>query len=242
MASALQYSPWQSVGNVLLGQLSFYLAQWEEYHSNHFLLPYLNVTEALVMSELVLLITAWQGPQFWVTSGLGNVIFYIILLSAVWSNGGFVYNTLTKYMKPGEMVHSLTLLLGPLQLAALGTVWAATSSIQILTKHPHLWANTLGFIFAGLVGRIVLARIVMEKMSASQLLLVPVYIVVFNDARGSPLFDARWGAYALLAIAIAAYVHFAMYVITELCARLKIRCLHIPYNATTPTSAAATHK
>jgi hypothetical protein len=59
-------------------------------------------------------------------------------------------------------------------------------------------------------GRIVLARIVMERMSASQLVLAPVYIVVLNDAFGAPLFNAHAGAFALLAIAIAAYVHFAM--------------------------------
>jgi hypothetical protein len=60
MAAALQYSPWQTVISVLIGEVSFFLAQWEEYYTNHFLLPYINVTEALVMSELVLLVTAWK--------------------------------------------------------------------------------------------------------------------------------------------------------------------------------------
>jgi hypothetical protein len=50
-------------------------------------------------------------------------------------------------------MQAFTLLLAPLQLAALGTLWAATSSIDVLRTYPHVWINAIGFVFAGLVVR-----------------------------------------------------------------------------------------
>ena len=49
------------------------------------------------------------------------------------------------------MRETLMLLLPIVELASLGAVWAATSSINVLVAMPHVWANSIGFIFAGLV-------------------------------------------------------------------------------------------
>lgn len=94
IGSALQYTPTQLVVCLCLGVLSFYLAQWEEYRTGHMYLGYVNVTEALVATELLLLLTAWQGPLFWIVSGWRDFVFVGVSLAAVAGDAVYVYNTL----------------------------------------------------------------------------------------------------------------------------------------------------
>ena len=93
MGCAMQYSPLQHAINLLLATTSFYLAQWEEYRTHNMFLGYVNVTEALVMSELLLLFTAWKGPLYFVTSGLRDIMFVVVVLAAIGGDCVYVYNT-----------------------------------------------------------------------------------------------------------------------------------------------------
>lgn len=93
VGSALQYSSTQHLINCLTAIVSFYLAQWEEYRTGSMYLGYVNVTEALVASELLLLATAYFGPTFWLVSGWRDYVFGFVFISAIVGDCVYVYNT-----------------------------------------------------------------------------------------------------------------------------------------------------
>jgi len=58
-------------------------------------LGYVNVTEALVASEIVLMVAAWYGAALFVETGARDVIFWGVLFAAASSALTYAYRTLT---------------------------------------------------------------------------------------------------------------------------------------------------
>lgn len=214
---------------------AFYLTQWEEYHTGRLVLGYIGVTEAQILSIGVYLVAAIFGSDFYkqtlVVAGFSIQYGVIPVLATLASSiatiaSNFVEvwnlkNTKTTFLEKAAGTFSVVF------LSAIFYLWAYFSPAHVFPRHPHIFILAYGFLVANLVGRIVLARVCCEPFPPIPrllypLLLVPVIIIT------KALFDEEKFLYLYCALAVAAYLHFAVYMIKDLCSTLKIRCFHIP--------------
>lgn len=229
-AAALQYEPWMNTVSITVAMMVFYLGQWEEYHTGSLILGYVNVTEALVSIELVMLAAAYFGPARLFSSGFSHFIFYASTASAIVSASQYMYRTLRTTMRSSRhsTLNAIQLLAPIATLLSVGFAWAQYSKIDIATHYEYAFANIIGLTGSALVGRLVLARMMKSTVSAWQWSLLPMLLVAANDTLlDTPLVPRREAVYGLVLWSAVSYFHFAMYVITTLCEVLDINCLTI---------------
>jgi ethanolaminephosphotransferase len=235
-SAALQYEPWMNTVSICTAMLAFYVGQWEEFHTGTLYLGYVNVTEALVAIELVLVAAAVVGPTYLRESGVSALVFYGSTAAAVVSAAQYFYRTVAALRRLKQSVAAALLRLVPIvALVSVSFLWARFSRVDVGADHHYAFANIVGLTGSALVGRLVLARMLKSDVSPFQWSLVPLTLVAANDALlDTPLVDPHTAIVGLVVYCAVAYLHFAMYVITTLCATLGIRCLTI-----TPKVAAA---
>jgi hypothetical protein len=240
-AAALQYEPWMNTVSITVAMLAFYLGQWEEYHTGMLVLGYVNVTEALVSIEIVMLLAAYFGPGTLYSSGFSHLIFYISTFSALVSAAQYLGRTLLNTRNNRHGAKNAIQLLAPIAtLLSAGFWWAQYSKIDIAAHYEYAFANIIGLTGSALVGRLVLARMMKSTVSAWQWSLLPMLLVAANDTLlDTPLVPRRESVYALVLWSAVSYFHFAMYVITTLCETLDINCLTIKAKATPSDGGAA---
>lgn len=179
------------VSFVVCCMLTFYIKQWEEYHTDVMDLGVVNVTEAQLLTIITYLLTFFYGPSFWLSGFyiFGFFIKYQYLCLSFCFIGGIVtcidsivrllFGIGAPNVKPNiseALIHLLPAII------TIGTtfLWIRHNPI-LLTKYPHPTMLSFGFIFANLVGKIVLARVCKEHFSIFQPLLIPLVIGYINS-------------------------------------------------------------
>jgi len=239
LTASLQVDPHMQLAVLVTLMMAFYFTQWEEYFTDVLVLGYIGVTEAQLSSIVLYMMTAYLGPSFWLkTFHVGSLevaysaIPMIISLTTSTvtciSNFYAVLHTAKK-----KVTEALLLALPVILVSVLYVAWALYSPSNIYNSHPQLFSLTYGFLIANLVGRIVLARVCKEPrgVSAFEKLLLPsglIPIVWLFPNFISNSYETYF-LFVYCIIAIFAYLQFALSVIHDICATLKIRCLHIPY-------------
>jgi len=223
---------------------AFYLTQWEEYYTGKLVLGYVGVTEGQLTSVVIYLMAAFFGPDFWLrTLTVGGVevrygtalvsVTIVSSIATVISNLTEIWRyTQRKTIGGGETKSNVSFfeaLKGTLAITLLTTtflVWAYLTDIFL--NHPHIFIITYGFLVANFVGRIVIARVCSAPFPAIQRLLFPLALVPISIITKGTLFKEEMFLAVYCVCAIGAYLHFAYYIIQDLCTGLKIRCFHIP--------------
>eukprot|EP01116_Phalansterium_solitarium_P002307 TRINITY_DN12244_c0_g1_i1.p1 TRINITY_DN12244_c0_g1~~TRINITY_DN12244_c0_g1_i1.p1 ORF type:complete len:401 (-),score=121.90 TRINITY_DN12244_c0_g1_i1:512-1657(-) len=212
----------------------FYLAQAEQYQTGTLVLWYINVTEGQFAVMGIHLAAAIFGPDFWLqtTTVFGHTVSYNMLPGSIEITVAFLtacanlinIHAMTRVKGFWPVYGMLVPIVAALTFA---TLWAAYSPNHILRDHPQPFLLTIGFIFAFMVGRIVLSRLMQQNFSRFQPLVIPLAVGFVNAALNERLFPELLFLRIYLVVSMAAYTHFALYVIHVFTSALGINCLTI---------------
>jgi len=229
---------WYSYFLILVSNVVFFFAQWEQYNVGTLTLGYINVTEAQFAVMGVHLTSAFMGPQFWNSAVpiIGVTWNTLIPLSQLATIGYTIFNNVVDVgsvitQKKLEPISVYTQLLPTLTCAVLTSLWALGSPSQVLLSHPQGFFLMIGFMFPNLVGRIVFARMTGSPFTWQQSLVIPIAIGFVHSVilRETILSDGVM-AWILALVYMGAYLHWALSIIDVLCEALGIECLTIPHN------------
>lgn len=214
---------------LILMMMAFYCAQWEEYYTGTLTLGYIGVTEAQIGAMGIYLISFFCGVQWWdqefQVAGwairYGSVPF-LVSAASMFPTALSNFQMVFKYHsnKPG-LLGALANTAPVFVLSGGFFLWAQVSPLYF--ARPHAFLLTYGFLVSNLVGRIVLDRVCMERFRPLQPLVLPLLVAPF-------LIHSQWESAFLTGycvLAVGSYFHFALSVINDLCATLKIRCLSL---------------
>jgi len=250
VGTAIQAGPTILMFSLIMSCLvPFFLKQLEEYHTGEMILGYVNVTEAQFITISTYLITAFYGPEFWFRTieifGFG-IEYRILALCFGWFGALFTsiqsifalntYHSSPKSVKHHEYQKQLTFgrALQQAVPVAFGVVmcsiWAYRSH-DMMTIYAHYFYLAFGFTVAGIVGKLVIARVCEQDFSEFQFLLLPLILGVVNTFIHVVSEKLLIQIYCILAI--GGYLHLALSIIHDFCNHLKIRCLQIPYKKST---------
>eukprot|EP00026_Physarum_polycephalum_P010452 Phypoly_transcript_10616.p1 GENE.Phypoly_transcript_10616~~Phypoly_transcript_10616.p1 ORF type:complete len:370 (+),score=45.47 Phypoly_transcript_10616:110-1219(+) len=216
---------------VMLMMLAFYFAQWEEYYTGTLTLGYIGVTEAQISAMVIYALSAALGPVWWDnvihiagwSVRYGSIPFLVSaasMIPTIASNFTEVF-AFHRRQKGSKLSGMLLNAVPVVTVSAAFAAWAACS--RIYHAQPQAFLVAYGFLVSNLVGRIVLARVCVERFQPIQSLLVPLIFVPFLIH--TPFEGMFLNAYCL--VAVCAYFHFALSVIRDICDTLKIKCLSI---------------
>eukprot|EP01118_Nematostelium_gracile_P018214 TRINITY_DN8033_c0_g1_i2.p1 TRINITY_DN8033_c0_g1~~TRINITY_DN8033_c0_g1_i2.p1 ORF type:complete len:384 (-),score=80.99 TRINITY_DN8033_c0_g1_i2:18-1169(-) len=233
--SVIQFgTSYESFFIVIISNYIFFTAQWEQYTVGSLELGYINVTEAQFSTMSIYLMTAYFGPNWWLTpiqiAGY-NLRYHHILLamqtSIVFATiAGNVYDVFVA-IKQNKL--SYPKVFGQLIPASVTTIiataWVLHSQTNPLKINPQAFLMALGLLFSNLVGRIVFARMCKMDFSWFQWLVIPLFVGYLNSLANEYLMPERIYVWLLAALYFLAYAHFARSVIDVICALLNIKCL-----------------
>jgi len=188
---------------------------------------YFNVTEAQFFIMIINLICFVNGSDMFLTivENTGLTLAQVVLVPCFFIGLGSSLSSIYKVFdkKKDDLYNSFSYVI-PFVITAVGfTVWAATSYDFYVENH-YVFCVTLGFVTCNLVGRIVLARLCIMPFDTFYFLLIPVFIgMILSFLKlNSVMF-----LYAFCLYSILSYFHFAVSIINELTAFLKIKCFKI---------------
>jgi len=227
--------------SIVLLMSAFYLTQWEEYYTGQLVLGYIGVTEAQIAAVFIYFLAAWEGPGFFeqTFAVAGFKITYgaiPVIVSGVSSFATIVSNFIEVWRhcnasgKDGKKITFLETFSGAISLFILTStfvLWSYLSPTNLYAEHTHIFVLTYGFLVANLVGRIVIARVCHEPFPDTKVLLFPLILVPAAILSRGALFREEYFLVLYFVFGVAAYLHFALNIIKDLCRALKIRCFHI---------------
>eukprot|EP01098_Paradermamoeba_levis_P001824 TRINITY_DN12095_c0_g1_i1.p3 TRINITY_DN12095_c0_g1~~TRINITY_DN12095_c0_g1_i1.p3 ORF type:complete len:201 (-),score=78.13 TRINITY_DN12095_c0_g1_i1:100-702(-) len=109
---------------------------------------------------------------------------------------------------------------------SLSSLYLFLSPTPILSSYPHIFLLGENFLYANLVGRIVVARVCKFEFSLFYFFYIPLVIGILTSLLGWDQF------YVLILFSISNilfYLHFALGIINQFCSFLKINCLDLNY-------------
>jgi len=235
-------STWASYFAVLLANVVFFSAQWEQYYSGILELGYINVTEAQFMVMFIHGFTAYKGPGIWLQqySAFGYTLplnLWLLVFQSVSIIGTMLKNFWTVNVsiinKKLNAIEVYSNFLPCLFGTVFSALWGYFSPSHILQTHSHIFLLAIGFLFANMVGRIVFARMCLEQISWFSFLIVP-FILGFgnayfkNPSTGSIIMPESTMVWLAFGVCFGGYMHFALSIIDILTKKLNIHCLSIP--------------
>eukprot|EP01094_Clydonella_sp_ATCC50884_P004226 TRINITY_DN13298_c0_g1_i1.p1 TRINITY_DN13298_c0_g1~~TRINITY_DN13298_c0_g1_i1.p1 ORF type:complete len:417 (+),score=124.24 TRINITY_DN13298_c0_g1_i1:110-1252(+) len=231
--------PWLFLVLAVCACLLFFLAQWEEYHTGVMFLGHVGVTEFHLLTEALFFATFWFGPELWWSElpviGL-ELRFAVVAAVVVGLFATVSHNVLNvvNFYKEGKVSEthpqakeSVLLQLVPVaQLFGTTLAWALFSPSDVLHNYLVPFFVAAGFFSCFLVGRIVVCRVCkMYFPFVHPILFVYSATALLACLSLVPDGVAVW---ALVAVAVLNYLHFALNIIRQMCDYLGIMCLRIP--------------
>ncbi|KAL7750214.1 hypothetical protein RI367_004387 [Sorochytrium milnesiophthora] len=217
---------------------NFYLTTWEEFHTSVLYLGYFSgPVEGIVLLVLALLMTGYFGPALWQQNWksfvpisavkalpdapLCEVFVLAGLLMIMLNVYESVRNVAVGRRKAKKSVMAAAAGLFPyLGWWALIAGWVALSP-NILQHHLLPLLLYIAFSFGLVVGRMILAHMTHDKFPYFNVMFL---IPLFGFVNGA-IEAAGYGC----TVAFAAYAHFAVAVINDVCEEMDIWCLTIKH-------------
>eukprot|EP01095_Lingulamoeba_sp_RSL-Kostka_P011843 TRINITY_DN45_c5_g1_i1.p1 TRINITY_DN45_c5_g1~~TRINITY_DN45_c5_g1_i1.p1 ORF type:complete len:326 (-),score=61.09 TRINITY_DN45_c5_g1_i1:131-1108(-) len=218
---------------LLLSFLVFFMAQWEEYHTDLMDLGYFGVIEIHLTTMGLYMTSYFYSPMFWYNTVeiMGYNVqynFFPIFLMSLGCALTCLKNLITVIKISDDFIQSFRQLLPMILLSVGSTSYALNSPSRVLDNYPHLYMCLVGFIFAYLTGRIVVCRVCKEVFPSFHPILMG--FLIANAGLHFGLFDYIPENYYLFGYAIFVfvhYIHFALNIIKQMCNHLDIYCLKI---------------
>ncbi|ORX96484.1 Choline/ethanolaminephosphotransferase [Basidiobolus meristosporus CBS 931.73] len=249
---------WWTLVSFLAATSNFYLSTWEEYHTGTLYLGYFSgPVEGIVLLVGLFGLTGFVegGSSFWKRSlrqllGLApgsltwipdfptNQAFNLLSLVVLGANVLSSIVTVIKTSKKNNQSPAKALL-GLLPFAgSVGLVYAwLNASPSIVTEHLTPFMIYCGCSFGYMVGRMILAHVTKAPFPYFHRIFIPLILGALNASlpayfNREPILPLKYEfAYIIVALvySIAAYAHFALAVIADVCAFFDIWCLRIKH-------------
>lgn len=252
-SSVFQFGPDYSVVVLITMSAAFWLATWEEYHTNTFFLGFINgPTEGLKIILAAYLWTFYAGPEFWWNDWrsvlpfpaswlaylpyLQNREICVYLFSIAPMLITFYYNiqsVRTYKRKEGLAFGPAAMHLLPFFIFfGLMLGWYFNSH-SLWAGHPHTLQIAAGFAFGEMASRLILAHLCKMPYAILQRPMLPLALALINSLSAhflpsGALVDERIIMWAYLAVSLVGWMHYAYVIIGEVTAFLGIKCLSIP--------------
>ncbi|KAK9762167.1 hypothetical protein K7432_012367 [Basidiobolus ranarum] len=249
---------WWALVAFLAATSNFYLSTWEEYHTGTLYLGYFSgPVEGIVLLVSVFALTGFVegGSAFWklsirqilgITPGTltwipdfpTNQAFNLLSLIVLGANVVSSIVTVIKTSKKNNQspVKALLGLLPFVSSVGLVYVWVSASP-NIVAGHLTPFMVYCGCSFGYMVGRMILAHVTKAPFPYFPRIFLPLIFGALNAAlpayfNRDPILPLEYVfTYILVALtySIAAYAHFAISVINDVCAYFDIWCLRIKH-------------
>ncbi|KAG0232551.1 hypothetical protein BGX31_005132 [Mortierella sp. GBA43] len=255
-ANALQLGQsWWSVLSHLMTLGNFYLTTWEEYHTGTlYLSAFSGPVEGIIIIVLLYIITGFAGAEFWLQSirtilGLSpNVLSFIpdmqvnhfFIAFGTFGLGGNVLTALQHVVKARREKNKpvLPALVGLVPFVGISFVAYAwlTASPYIVTEHLVPWILYIGLSFGYTVGLMITAHVTHQPFPLFNISFVPLIFGAVNANLPAFGIERILGhhlenvyLWSCLAFSAAAYAHFAVNVVNDICDYYDIWCFTIKH-------------
>ncbi len=141
-----------------------------------------NPTEALLMTQLMLLVTAYH-PYFWSTQLIGGLaIKHMVVLSAVLASTFSMVSSVKAVVsncrtKNKDMWIPLRELSVPATVTIAGLLWLCVGTVpEMYLKHPRITLMTLSMPFLYTISHMIVAEVTKSALNLPSILKVYIYI------------------------------------------------------------------
>jgi len=215
--------------------IAFFIVQWELYYTHNLVLWYANVTEAQFLA-IAINIIAFINPDFYIQKTIlfdteltfGQVFTIPIAIVAVGTCLSSFYKVfiLTINQSTERFVEAF-LSLFPCFMTSIGfSIWCYLSP-QLFSPNSYYISTTMGFVFGGLVGRLVVARVTQMKYDLYYYIMLPMPIGIINSLSPVKFINEQIFVQLYCFFSIAAYIHFALCIINYFTAYNGISCFGV---------------
>ncbi|KAG0265863.1 hypothetical protein DFQ27_000314 [Actinomortierella ambigua] len=249
VANALQLGQsWWTVLSQLLPLFNFYLTTWEEYHTGTlYLSAFSGPVEGIIMLVILYFVTAFTGATFWVQKfsdlvpGLPEIQMNHFLIA--FGTVSLIGNILTAFQhvikaRRDKQLPVLPALMGLAPFVGMSFVAYAwlNASPQIVTAHMVPWVLYIGLSFGYTVGLMITAHVTHQPYPMFNVSFVPLLVGALNANLPSIGIARLFGPHmenmylwSCLAFSAAAYAHFALVVVNDICSYFDIWCFTIKH-------------
>lgn len=237
-------------------QITFYLAQWEEYHTGTMSCGngYFGVTEGQFVLMLIHLVSAMWGIRIWDMQPVAEVsmsIRTILLLALITSNlmlsfsnvsGVLQFDPTTKHVnkqdrgkKHDSKFIAVLQILPIVSVFVCGGFWISGPDAPTYARYPVLYLFALGLSCVFLTSRMIVSHMCKVPYRAQLRILVPLYLLLLNGYSTNlgiagiiPTIHVFYAALAYTGYIGLVYSHYMIHVVTEICHHLDIYLLRLP--------------
>ncbi|KAK3825178.1 MAG: Choline/ethanolaminephosphotransferase [Benniella sp.] len=255
-ANALQLGQsWWSVLSHLVTLGNFYLSTWEEYHTGTlYLSAFSGPVEGIIIIVLLYLITAFAGAQLWLQTirsilGLAPGVLpfipdmqlnhFFIAFGAVGLGGNiltaFQHVVKARRDKKQSVGPALAGLVPFVGMSLVAYSWL-NASPYIITEHLVPWMLYVGLSFGYTVGLMITAHVTHQPFPLFNISFLPLIFGAVNANLPALGVDRIFGhhqeniyLWSCLAFSAAAYAHFAVNVVNDICDYFDIWCFTIKH-------------
>ena len=167
---------------------SFFLTQWEEYHTDIMYLGYVNVTEAQVAIMMIHWTAAYAGPFVFaetytilgVSLTLGRWVMCAVIAGGCFTGGGNLITLIGFFAKdmstlPQKLFHSFLQLIPMIQILTCLLMWPRLSP-QNFDDYIHFILLGCGTLSSIVIGELVLFRVAQQTYPLLHPLLLPTLV------------------------------------------------------------------
>ncbi|KAG0073368.1 hypothetical protein BGZ89_004207 [Linnemannia elongata] len=240
---------------VILTLANFYLSTWEEYHTGTlYLSAFSGPVEGILMIVILYLITGFFGTGIWlhtVRSYLGLSPDVLPMIPDMQLNHffvafgtiGLIGNILTGFQHVIKARKDKNLPVAPALIGVLPYVGSSlvaffwlNASPDIVSEHLVPWILYIGLSFGYTVGLMITAHVTHQPFPLFNISFLPLMFGAFNANLPAFGFERLFGSHmeniylwSCLAFSAAAYAHFAINVVNDLCDYFDIWCFTIKH-------------
>ncbi|KAI1318137.1 hypothetical protein EDD11_007189 [Mortierella claussenii] len=234
---------------------NFYLSTWEEYHTGTlYLSAFSGPVEGIIMIVVMYLVTGFAGPQLWLLTfrellGLSPdflsfipemQINHFLVGFGVLSMAGNIVTAMQHVVKArkDKNLPVTPALAGVVPFVAMSTVayfWLDASP-QIVHQHLLPWILYIGLSFGYTVGLMITAHVSHQPFPMFNITFLPLIVGSLNANLPAFGLERIFGSHvenmylwSCLAFSAAAYTHFAINVVNDLCDYFDIWCFTIKH-------------
>ncbi|KAF8985634.1 hypothetical protein BGZ46_003034 [Entomortierella lignicola] len=255
-ANAMQLSQsWWTVLSHFLALGNFYLSTWEEYHTGTlYLSAFSGPVEGILMIVVLYLVTGFTGPQIWLNTVRGALglssdflpfipdiqINHCLVAVGIISMGGNIITAFQHVIKVRKdknlpTAPALAGLVPFIGMSVVAYLWLDASP-DIVHQHLLPWILYIGLSFGYSVGLMITAHVTHQPFPMFNIAFLPLIVGAFNANLPLLGFERIFGSHveniylwSCLAFSAAAYTHFAISVVNDLCDYFDIWCFTIKH-------------
>jgi len=220
--------------NINFMLIAFYIVQWELYFTNNLVLWYVNVTEGQLLA-ITLNLISFMNPDYFIqeTTLMGYNLTYgqlVILPCAAIAIStcftAFIKVFSLNFSNSAKLKEAVISLYPCFITSIFFSIWAYNSP-NLFYPNCYVFCVAMGFVFGGLVGRILLARVTKMTYSLWYYIQVPMFIGAINSFLPKKIIDEEMLVIFYCCFVVVAYIHFALCIIQDFTAYNGIPCFGV---------------